>query len=427
MKKSLLIIFCILTVAFSVSAANKHQWPGDRFKHSRQLHSLNKTEAHKLCKTRYYIINDTVKGRIDTISITKFSYDEKGRIIKSIDYTISGIGAPYTNETDNLYDANGLLICNFTISPYNLDSQLWDSHGNPTMDLTYANMGGGAWDLNYADIFTNYYDSDNHLTGITVYIYDDLSEKLKLADSMAMIYTNDTFDHGFYYQWNNGWNVLYRFTGSLYNNDFRLPVKVYKQNYTGSGWKDFYSEEATYDASGRQLTDITKKDADSGLVNDTRNTYVYDRQGNLTLWTEDYWENGDWQIDAGWKQSYIYDADGDATIDSLVYYYPDSAKFLDQGWYVYEYDLSSLAQKSNNNEKTISVYPNPVKNTLNIATDESINQITICDATGKNIMEYRPSASDKVYAMDISALKQGFYIVSISTGKGIVVRKLIKE
>ena len=136
----------------------------------------------------------------------------------------------------------------------------------------------------------------------------------------------------------------------------------------------------------------------------------------------------DWQINAGWKQSYIYDADEDPAMDSMTEYNSDSAKFLSQGWYVYKYDLASLAQNLNNNGTSISIYPNPAKNTLNVAADDlSINCITICDATGKSVMEYRPSASGKVYAMDISALKQGFYIVSISTGNGITARKLIKD
>lgn len=71
----------------------------------------------------------------------------------------------------------------------------------------------------------------------------------------------------------------------------------------------------------------------------------------------------------------------------------------------------------------IEVYPNPVKNTLNIIAN-NVNSIAIYNVVGSQVWK-----SNKGFerGIDVSALQAGIYFINISTGKGITSTKFIKE
>ncbi|UQB67462.1 T9SS type A sorting domain-containing protein [Epilithonimonas zeae] len=79
----------------------------------------------------------------------------------------------------------------------------------------------------------------------------------------------------------------------------------------------------------------------------------------------------------------------------------------------------------NNVKQTIAVYPNPVKNIINIVNfnENTINQISLYDVEGKLIFtKMRPQ--NKV---DVSSLKKGIYLMYIlSDGKNETI-KIVKE
>jgi len=68
---------------------------------------------------------------------------------------------------------------------------------------------------------------------------------------------------------------------------------------------------------------------------------------------------------------------------------------------------------------TISVYPNPAKDVLNISTDatSSMVQVTILDLTGKELIQ--KTHSDNKAQIDISALSAGIYVVHCKTATGV--------
>ncbi len=76
----------------------------------------------------------------------------------------------------------------------------------------------------------------------------------------------------------------------------------------------------------------------------------------------------------------------------------------------------------NDLEKTgVMIYPNPVKNVLNIATNGTLNRVTLTDATGKVI--YNGASM----SINISNLSQGVYFVRVETTQGISNTKFVKE
>jgi Leucine-rich repeat (LRR) protein len=76
-------------------------------------------------------------------------------------------------------------------------------------------------------------------------------------------------------------------------------------------------------------------------------------------------------------------------------------------------------------DKSITLYPNPVANNLNIDAhiDITIQQISIYDLLG-NIV-FQPKIQNDI--LDVSSLVTGMYLVHIVTDQGTLIKKIVKE
>ncbi len=74
--------------------------------------------------------------------------------------------------------------------------------------------------------------------------------------------------------------------------------------------------------------------------------------------------------------------------------------------------------------EVINLYPNPVKNTLQISTENNltIKNIAIFDVLGKKVL-----ATKSTPQIDVSTLATGLLFIKIKTDKGVVVKKVVKE
>jgi hypothetical protein len=72
----------------------------------------------------------------------------------------------------------------------------------------------------------------------------------------------------------------------------------------------------------------------------------------------------------------------------------------------------------------ITIYPNPVKDNLNIVINGSVagKEIELYDQLGRLVLY-----SDTTNNIDVSTLKSGIYILQIKTDRGIAQKKLVKE
>jgi len=71
-----------------------------------------------------------------------------------------------------------------------------------------------------------------------------------------------------------------------------------------------------------------------------------------------------------------------------------------------------------------SVYPNPVRDFLNISTKTAVDQVTVYDILGKVVLTSQPGTiSPKV---DMSALSSGAYLVKVTIGNSSKTIKVIK-
>ena len=84
----------------------------------------------------------------------------------------------------------------------------------------------------------------------------------------------------------------------------------------------------------------------------------------------------------------------------------------------------------NNTQSSISVYPNPVNSTLNIFTYSVDNKILKCelyDLQGQIVATASNNFNNPNIQLNTSQLKQGLYLLKISTTNGIVSRKISKN
>ncbi|WP_035654421.1 T9SS type A sorting domain-containing protein, partial [Flavobacterium saliperosum] len=84
---------------------------------------------------------------------------------------------------------------------------------------------------------------------------------------------------------------------------------------------------------------------------------------------------------------------------------------------------TSLATENFTNSNGVSLYPNPVKDILNIdlVDNTRISSVKIYDLQGKLLLE---KASNDI---DVSSLSVGVYLIKIKSEKGEFTKKFIKE
>ena len=76
-------------------------------------------------------------------------------------------------------------------------------------------------------------------------------------------------------------------------------------------------------------------------------------------------------------------------------------------------------------EENVKIYPNPVKDRLNLPDNLLINSVKLMDISGTEIAKYRIMSNQN--SIDVSGLKQGIYFIEIRSEKVIKVIKFVKS
>ncbi|MFK7807968.1 MAG: T9SS type A sorting domain-containing protein, partial [Saprospiraceae bacterium] len=80
----------------------------------------------------------------------------------------------------------------------------------------------------------------------------------------------------------------------------------------------------------------------------------------------------------------------------------------------------------------ISVYPNPVKNTLNVDFEleqDEVVVLKITDMAGKTIFleEYAAERGINNYTMNFGSLANSVYFVTMKSSNGMVTKRVVKQ
>lgn len=124
--------------------------------------------------------------------------------------------------------------------------------------------------------------------------------------------------------------------------------------------------------------------------------------------------------------NYYNDSNGDlifrtSTLEITSFLFNDTSEITES---LLEETLGG-ATKTNNSKITLSIYPNPVRNSLSFNFPDNINifETKIFDIMGKQILSSKTSLGNT----NINTLKSGTYILTVLTSKGVLSRKFIKE
>ncbi|PZU87830.1 MAG: secretion protein [Chryseobacterium sp.] len=74
---------------------------------------------------------------------------------------------------------------------------------------------------------------------------------------------------------------------------------------------------------------------------------------------------------------------------------------------------SLAVDDANASAKRVGIYPNPVKDVLNITNSDKVNSLKIYDSTGKQVLSRKSVAT-----MDVSQLTKGFYFIEFENIDG---------
>lgn len=90
---------------------------------------------------------------------------------------------------------------------------------------------------------------------------------------------------------------------------------------------------------------------------------------------------------------------------------------------IYSLNCSTLGINNTNIEKSLFIYPNPVKSVLNIFSEDKIDSLEILDITGKTIFSYKLTTNH----INVSQLNSGLYILKIHSDYNISTKRFIKQ
>jgi hypothetical protein len=84
--------------------------------------------------------------------------------------------------------------------------------------------------------------------------------------------------------------------------------------------------------------------------------------------------------------------------------------------------ISSLNVNQVSNIRSLNIYPDPVRTTLNVDADDLINSVTVSNLMGRVMIAEHPK--DRKARLDVSQLPSGIYLLNINNG---TIRRFIKD
>ena len=163
---------------------------------------------------------------------------------------------------------------------------------------------------------------------------------------------------------------------------------------------------------------------------------TWDQDSQSVPYPEDQWFKVSHQIDmdAGTHTCVI---DGNVLLDAVPYNETQGAPadmigainyFAIDGnneYYVDNFEFfEGFLNTSEFDETTVSVYPNPVQDILNISTQTNVESVVVYDVLGKVVLNVQPDAISP--SVNVSALSSGAYMVQITTERGTKTVKVVK-
>jgi hypothetical protein len=174
-------------------------------------------------------------------------------------------------------------------------------------------------------------------------------------------------------------------------------------SYTGSG----VAEDVTLSTCGVVNTDY-----------DTEALIYTGTSGNLIYVAEGYDDCGG--AAEGYHFETTFTSDGTST-----YWISMSGYNGEQGNYEIVVSAATLSTETFENENAFTYFPNPVKNELTLNSQKDIQNVSVYNMLGQEVLRTAPNATDSTINME--SLSQGAYFVRVTIGNVTEVVRIIKQ
>jgi hypothetical protein len=226
-------------------------------------------------------------------------------------------------------------------------------------------------------------------------------------------------------------------------------------NKTAQDWENNYKTEFTYDSKRNNTVSVSYNSVlngtNSSLEMSLKDEYSYDSNGNQILWIEysrdkvdSLWvgsfkeevnvdSNGNKTLIAyyiggsnnSWvgtsKMELIYDNNGNET---FAYSYIYNSDWIQNAINTFYYSEIMNTPVTNPDNIKIRIFPNPVKNDLQIRGLKESSLFMLFDSNGKTVFSKCVLNNESI---NLSALSTGIYLIRLITKEGAITSKLTKE
>ena len=192
-------------------------------------------------------------------------------------------------------------------------------------------------------------------------------------------------------------------TTATSNTDLEVTVSIVTDAYGSETTWDIKDDNGMTVASGGPYNNLSA----AGVTAQTPITTTLSAQTCHTFTIYDSYGDG---INAGYGQGSFTVTDASGTILAM------GGQFTDEDGDAFKTG-DAIVQNINDVSNNISIYPNPVKNTLIV--NGEFNSINIYDVSGKLVL-----SSDFSDNINVSSLANGFYTLNINTNKGTQIQKI---
>lgn len=367
------------------------------------------------------------------LSLATFSVFAQDKLTSTTEEFFNGTSWVEFYKTEYVYDSNGNLITERTLTDINAD-------GNLEVDFltTYAyNTDNLVTEENSGDVKYEYTYTNKLLTLIVSYELDDNDNWVK-EDRFEISYNGNKIDNYISYGWDgqnwvleeeNSERTKYVYTGD------NLTLITY-EDYKDGTWVDGGKDEFSYDANNRIIKEeyFSRNDDSSFQLEDFYN-YTYDSSNNVIRETSGYFDT-----ESGMNEDFepaTYQYDTTMLMSNItnpfknkfgVELFPDGSdnfvnkilsKTSETTRTIYNYNGATASTKDFNSF-SFTAYPNPTTSKITVdKTNFSIKSIEVYNLLGKKVIS---SFSNSV---NLEKFNSGVYFLKVNTNDGKVATKRI--
>ena len=362
---------------------------------------------------------------------TEYTYNSKGELAESINYYWETNVWVLRSKYEYIYNANGKL----TETIYSYQNQrpiewvyfsrsvVTYTDNKITAQSTYE-RNNGAWRLVYhSDLFY----SGNNISNVNSYEWEDgvwtktSTSTVTYNSGKISKVTNTNLDNGIWSLSENQILIRNVTTG-------KIKDDIY-QDWIGNEWVNYDKTSYSLDANGNRLSEVYSVfDGDDNWIPEDKIDYTYDNAALISNYNHPFIdESSSYELgieDMPFHNKVLTSIESD-------YDNPEKPQRGNAGDYIksrtsYYYSDSTMGLNDLSNSNFVTVYPNPVKNTLNIKLKDQIQaDASLFDMNGRLVLEQKIQSLST--SLHIETLNSGIYVLKIRTPDGFASKRITKN